>query len=75
MSSLVDKTREYMNIECLSLDRGFFNVESIESLVSGDFVITAIRNEKIKKMRKPGPQESFYKSFFFSKKGCGCLDT
>jgi len=49
---LVNKAREYASIRHLFLDRGFFDVTSIETLMdlSVSFVIPAIRNERIKKI-------------------------
>jgi putative transposase len=52
ITHLVDCTRRKANISCLFLDRGFFNFESIESLISlnVDFVIPVIRNRRISKI-------------------------
>lgn len=50
ITSLLKESRKHVDIECLFLDRGFFNVESISTLLnlSIPFVIPAIRNKKVK---------------------------
>ena len=54
ITSLIEKARECVDIKYLFLDRGFFNVESIETLMdlSIYFVIPAIRNKQIKDIVK-----------------------
>jgi len=49
---LVNKTRKYVDINFLFLDRGFFDVESIQTLLdlSVDFVIPAVKNKRIKRI-------------------------
>jgi putative transposase len=52
IAHLVNEARKYVDISRLFLDRGFFNIESINALkeLSTQFVIPAVRNKKIDKM-------------------------
>jgi len=52
ITKLVNEARKHVKIDRLFLDRGFFNVESIEALIDlkVPFIIPAVRNKRIKRI-------------------------
>ncbi len=52
ITELANRAKEYVDINRVFLDRGFFNIESIETLIDlkVPFIIPAVRNKRIERI-------------------------